>query len=97
MRPPSALTPSVVIFSPWPDASIFSALLRGAGPGLNLDFATLSFHVPILGSRAWAARFATSVARAVPRARATPSVNVRQGECIVPLLPTSELQRDVVG
>src|SRR5712691_4571394 len=43
---PSALTPSPVNLIPPGVASNFSVRLLGAGPGLYLDFAASSFHVP---------------------------------------------------
>src|SRR6187399_2818672 len=50
---PSASAPSEVYLTPFaPRASIFSVWLLGAGPGLYLDLARLSFHVPILLSAA---------------------------------------------
>src|SRR5205823_1817931 len=68
-------------------------LWRRAGTELGLR------HIELPRADSWIARlgrrFATSAARAAPRARTTPRVNGRQGERIVPLLPTSELQPDV--
>src|SRR6516225_8661921 len=46
---PSAVTPSKVYFAPPPLATIVRVRLLGAGPGSNLDFATLSFQVPRKG------------------------------------------------
>src|SRR5450830_1207506 len=44
---PSALTPSVESLIPAGVASNFNVWLFGPGPGVYLDFATLSFQVPI--------------------------------------------------
>src|SRR3974390_1642735 len=46
---PSAVTPSKVYFAPPPSATIVRVRLVGAGPGKNLDFATLRFQVPRKG------------------------------------------------
>src|SRR4030095_5291242 len=82
-RVPSALTNSAVTFSPWPAGSTFTVRLWGIGPGLYFDFATLSFHVPILGSLAWADRLAIPAPRINPSARTIPSVDADQGARIV--------------
>src|SRR5260370_22288464 len=53
LRFPFASTCSIVHFHPLPACSIVTVLLLGGGPGLNVDFARLSFHVPTKGSRGW--------------------------------------------
>src|SRR5262245_50160708 len=50
MGVPSPATPTTSTFRPEPAESIVAVISFGAGPGLNLDFATLSFHVPFAGS-----------------------------------------------
>src|SRR5258705_13808224 len=48
-------------------ASNLTVLLCGAGPGLYLDFATLSFHVPASASAAAAVRAKTTSATTSPK------------------------------
>jgi len=47
-----------------PEGSNLVVMLLGAGPGLNFDFAALSFQVPIPGSVACAATFVVAAANA---------------------------------
>src|SRR5688572_12518048 len=65
-------------------------MLLGAGPGLNLDFARLSFHVPAIALGACADG-------PTARATTTPAVSVvRITRRVIPLLLRSQLIREIV-
>ena len=64
---PSAPTPSPVNLIPPGVASNFSVKLLGAGPGLYLDFATSSFHVPSQLSAARATELERTMAQHAAR------------------------------
>src|SRR5262249_52494435 len=59
-------------------------LLWGAGPGSYLDFSRLSFHVPLLGSLAWADTRPRLAPSTIPRVTITPSMTARRMTSIVP-------------
>src|SRR5437016_1678088 len=69
--------------TPPPLSSYVRVTLCGGGPGSNVDCATLSFQVPILGSLSCADRLMTETTSV----RTTPNVSVRNSDCIVLLLP----------
>src|SRR5262252_8843941 len=81
---PCALMPSTVMsVTPPPLSSYVRVTLCGGGPGSNVDCATLSFQVPILGSLSCADRLMTETTSV----RTTPNASVRNSDCIVLLLP----------
>src|SRR5215467_4282471 len=76
--------PSMVAsVTPPPLSSNVRVMLCGGGPGSNVDCATLSFQVPILGSLSCADRLMTETTSV----KTTPNVSVRNSDCIVLLLP----------
>src|SRR5215831_6781270 len=68
--------------TPPPLSSYVRVSLCGGGPGSNVDCATLSFQVPILGSLSCADRLMTETTSV----RTIPNVSVRNSDCIVLLL-----------
>src|SRR5262247_139191 len=82
--------PSMVAsVTPPPLSSYVRVWLYGGGPGSNVDCATLSFQVPILGSLSCADRLTTETTSV----RTTPKVSVRSSDCIVLLLPKHAVRR----
>ena len=77
-------------FTPWPAAVMTTVWLLGAGPGLNVDLATFTFHVPI--SESVCADTGTATADA--KATTTPRVHEAAAEAGL-LAPERQLVRKV--
>src|SRR5688572_29025327 len=81
---PSASVPWIVILSPSGSESTVSVPSFGAGPGLYLDLATLSFQVPAWLSAAWATLPMTSIDTATVIARSIMR-RIRMGYLLISL------------